>query len=75
MPKSKAPAQTLEESRYLKYLSDNHVPIGVRLVGGEIVSGTIEFWDVDFIRLTRTDGPNLFIYKHDIKYMWEEQEA
>ena len=34
-------------------------------------SGTIEYYDHSFIRLTRKDGPNLFIYKHDIKYIVE----
>ena len=46
----------------------------VRLVGDEEVEGIIEFWDVDFIRLTRTGEPNLFIYKHDIKYLWEADD-
>ena len=74
LPKSKAPAQTLEEARYLKNLTDNRTPVRIRLVGDEEVEGIIEFWDVDFIRLTRTDEPNLFIYKHDIKYMWEADD-
>lgn len=74
LPKSKAPAQTLEEARYLKNLTDNRIPVRVRLVGDEEVEGIIEFWDVDFIRLTRTGEPNLFIYKHDIKYMWEADD-
>lgn len=73
LPKSKAPAQTLEEARYFRQLADRQTPISVRLVDNEIVHGVMEFWDVDFIRLTRYDGPNLFIYKHDIKYLWETQ--
>ena len=44
----------------------------VRLVNNEEFSGTIEFYDSNFIRLTRTDGPNLFIFKHEIKYLYEE---
>jgi sRNA-binding regulator protein Hfq len=75
LPKSKAPAQTLEEANYLRYLSDNAIPICVRLAGNEDYRGVIEFWDVHFIRLTRKDGPNLFIYKHDIKYLYELGEA
>ena len=43
----------------------------VKLTDGEEVSGTIEYYDHSFIRLTRTDGPNLFIYKHEIKYLVE----
>ena len=31
----------------------------------------IEFFDESFLRLTREGEPNLFIYKHDVKYLWE----
>ena len=34
--------------------------------------GTVEFFDAQFIRLTREEGPNLFLYKHDIKYLYED---
>ena len=44
----------------------------IKLTDGEVVSGTVEYYDHSFIRLTRKDGPNLFIYKHDIKYLIEE---
>jgi len=44
----------------------------VKLSNDEIVEGTVEYYDASFIRLTRKDGPNLFIYKHDIKYLMEE---
>lgn len=74
MPKSKAPAQTLEEARYFRHLADMQIPISVKLVDNEVVDGVMEFWDSDFIRLTRQNGPNLFIYKHDIKYLWEAGE-
>jgi host factor-I protein len=43
----------------------------VKLNGGEEVSGTIEYYDQSFIRLTRQGEPNLFIFKHDIKYIVE----
>jgi sRNA-binding regulator protein Hfq len=72
-PKTKPPDQTLEEVRYLRYLIDDEVPVRVRMVDNEEFLGTIEFYDAGFIRLTRTDGPNLFIYKHDIKYIAEEK--
>jgi hypothetical protein len=35
------------------------------------VAGIVEFYDTDFIRLTRENAPNLFLYKHDIKYLYE----
>ena len=71
MPKSKAPAQTLEEPKYLARLVEQATAVRLRLVSGEEYTGTIEYWDVDFMRLTRTDGPNLFIFKRDIRYVAE----
>jgi sRNA-binding regulator protein Hfq len=69
--KVKAPEQTFEEVRYLRRLIDSGTPVRVRLCNNEEVSGTIEFFDASFIRLTRAEGPNLFLYKHDIKYLYE----
>jgi host factor-I protein len=69
--KTKAPVQTFEEVRYLRYLSENKVPVRIRLTDNSEVAGVVEFYDVDFIRLTRTGEPNLFLYKHDIKYLYE----
>lgn len=43
----------------------------MKLTDGEEVVGTVEYYDHSFIRLTRKDAPNLFIYKHDIKYLTE----
>jgi host factor-I protein len=68
---SRAPEQTFEEVRYLKYLIDNQIRVCVRLINNEEVSGTIEYYDQSFIRLTREPDPNLFIFKHEIKYLYE----
>jgi len=73
--KSRAPEQTFEEVRYLKYLIDNEVPVRVKLRDNTEVTGSIEYYDYTFIRLTRQTEPNLFIYKHDIKYLYEEEQA
>lgn len=69
--KTKPPEQTFEEVKYLRHLIENGIRVRVRLVNNEEFSGTIEFYDSNFIRLTRTDGPNLFIFKHEIKYLYE----
>ncbi len=69
---SRAPEQTYEEVRYLKYLIENEIPIRVRMRDNEEIAGTIEYYDAAFIRVTRGDAPNLFIFKHDIKYLYEE---
>jgi len=70
--KSARPAeQTLEEIRYLKHLIEKKIPVRVKLSDNEVVEGVVEYYDQRFIRITRTDAPNLFIFKHDIKYLYE----
>ena len=68
---AKAPDQTLEEVNYLKRLIENRVRVRVRLSDNQEVDGIIEFYDTHFIRVTREGEPNLFLYKHDIKYLYE----
>jgi len=53
-------------------LIEHATPVRVKMAGGEEVVGTIEYYDHSFIRLTRRGEPNLFIFKHDIKYLQEE---
>ena len=67
----KAPEQTFEEVKYLRRLIDDKVPVRARLTSDEEVEGIVEFYDASFIRLTRVGAPNLFLYKHDIKYLYE----
>ncbi len=68
---TKAPDQTFEEVKYLKRLIDDQVPVRVRLSDNQEVEGTVEFYDANFIRITRAGEPNLFLFKHDIKYLYE----
>ena len=71
--KTKAPEQTFEESKYLRRLADGKTPVRMKLADNSEISGVIEFFDESFLRLTRQGGPNLFIYKHDVKYLWEAE--
>jgi host factor-I protein len=71
---TKAPEQTFEEVKYLKRLIDSHIPIRVKLSDNEEISGFVEYFDQRFLRITRDGEPNLFIFKHDIKYLIEETE-
>ena len=64
--KTKAPEQTFEEVKYLRRLIDEEVPVHIRLSDNEEVVGVIEFFDANFIRVTRRNAPNLFLFKHDI---------
>jgi host factor-I protein len=69
--KARAPEQTFEEVKYLRHLIDEEIKVTVRLTDNQEVTGTIEYYDLNFIRLTREGSPNLFIFKHDIKYLFE----
>ena len=69
--KARAPEHTFEEVKYLRRLIEDRTTIRVKLIDDEEVEGIIEYYDTGFIRVTRTGAPNLFIYKHDIKYLYE----
>ena len=66
------PEETSEEANYLKALGEKQKPVTVKLMHGEVVRGWIEYYDRNMVRLTREDGPNLFIFKHEIMYIAED---
>ena len=70
--KTLAPDTTAAEPAYLRQLIEAETPVTLKLVSGELLHGTVEYYDRHFIRLTREDGPNLFVYKHEIKYLYED---
>ena len=70
--KTKAPEQTFEEVRFLKRLVESKAHVRIKLGDNEEISGIVEFYDANLIRVTRDGHPNLFVYKHDIKYLTEE---
>jgi sRNA-binding regulator protein Hfq len=63
---------TQQEVAYLRRLIDQHAPVSVKIRGGELVNGVIEYYDTSFIRLTREGQSNLFIFKKDILYVRED---
>jgi len=46
----------------------------VVLTDGELLNGTVEWYDRDCIKLTRNGSPNLMVYKHSIKYLYKAGE-
>ncbi len=66
------PDETFEEAAYLKALGEKQKSVSLKLADGEVVRGWIEYYDKNMVRLTREDGPNLFIFKHEIMYIAEE---
>ena len=63
---------TGQEALYLRFLSERHIPVTVKLRDGETVSGWIEYFDAGMIRLTRDGMPNLLIYKAQIRTIREQ---
>ena len=70
--KTPPPDETYQEASYLKALGEKQTPVLIKLLDGETVRGWIEYYDQKMIRLTREDAPNLFIYKHEIAYIAED---
>ncbi|MGH9500386.1 MAG: Hfq-like protein [Terriglobales bacterium] len=71
-PKSSPPEETSQEAAYLKSLTEKQKPVSIKLSDGEMVSGWIEYYDKNMVRLTRDTKPNLFIFKHEIMYITED---
>ncbi|MGO9863182.1 MAG: Hfq-like protein [Terriglobales bacterium] len=66
------PDDTFEEATYLKALGEQQRAVSLKLADGEVVRGWIEYYDKNMVRVTREDGPNLFIFKHEIVYIAED---
>ena len=71
--KTPPPDDTHQEATYLKALGENQAPVSIKLMDGEVVRGWIEYYDRRMVRLTRDGAPNLFIFKHDIAYIAEDE--
>ncbi len=69
--KTPPPEETFEEAAYLKALGEKQKLVSIKLQGGEIVRGWIEYYDRNMLRLTREGAPNLFIFKTEIMYIAE----
>lgn len=74
-PRSVPPAETGQEAAFLRSLGENQAVVTVRLLSGETLNGWIEYYDEKMVRLTRTDAPNLFIYKEQIAYIVEAEKS
>lgn len=68
------PEQTFAENFYYVKQMQSRIPVAVVLTDGEVLKGTVEWYDKDCIKLTRNGSPNLLIYKHCIKYLFKDGE-
>src|SRR5437899_4319153 len=73
--KKPAPPETTHaENFYWVKQMQSHTPMAVVLQDGEVLRGTIEWYDRDCIKLTRQGSPNLLIFKPVIKYVHKDAE-
>ena len=68
------PVETNAEIFYYKKQIDSHTPMVVVLADGEEITGTIEWYDLDALKINRTDAPNILLLKHNIKYMYKAED-
>ena len=68
------PVETNAETFYYKKQIDSHTPMVIVLSDGEEIVGTIEWYDLDALKINRTDAPNILLLKHNIKYMYKAED-
>jgi len=69
------PDQTNAENFYYVKQMQSKTPMVITLKDGEVIKGVIEWYDRSCLKLNRDDGPNLMLYKSNIKYMFKDEEA
>lgn len=70
--KSAPPDTTNAENFYYVKQMQAKTPMVIVLKDGEELHGVIEWYDRCCLKVNREDGPNLLIYKPNIKYMYKE---
>jgi sRNA-binding regulator protein Hfq len=68
------PEVTHAENFYWVKQMQGRTPMVVVLANGEELHGTVEWYDRDCIKLTRSGAPNLMIFKRYIKYVFKDGE-
>ena len=68
------PVETNAETFYYKKQIDARTPMVIVLQDGEEIKGTIEWYDLDALKINRKGAPNLLLLKQNIKYMFKSEE-
>jgi len=68
------PDQTSAESHYYQKQMANRTRLVVMLQDGEEIRGVLEWYDRDTIKIHRPDSPNIMLFKHNVKYIYKENE-
>ena len=73
--KQAPPEQTNAESFYYLKQMNAKTPLVFVLADGEVVQGTLEWYDKGCIKISRDDGPNLLLMKHYLKYVYKQDDT
>jgi sRNA-binding regulator protein Hfq len=68
------PDQTNAENFYYVKQMQSKTPMVFVLRDGEILKGVIEWYDKSCLKVNRDGGPNLLLYKPNIKYMYKDEQ-
>lgn len=66
--------QTNAESFYYLKQMQTKTPMVITLQDGEQIRGVIEWYDRHCLKVNRHKEPNLMILKHNIKYMFKQED-
>jgi len=66
------PELTHAENFYWVKQMQARTPMAIVLDTGEVLRGTVEWYDRDCIKLTRHGEPNLLVFKRVIKYVHKD---
>ena len=69
------PDQTNAENFYYVKQMQSKTQMVITLRDGEVLRGVIEWYDRGCLKFNRDEGPNLLLYKSNIKYMHKDDEA
>lgn len=67
------PDQTYAENFYYLKQMQGKTPMVIVLQDGEKLNGIIEWYDRTCLKVNREDGPNLMLFKANIKYMYKDE--
>lgn len=67
------PDQTNAENFYYVKQMQARTPMVITLKDGEVLKGSIEWYDRSCLKVNRDGEPNVLVYKSNIKYMHKDE--
>ena len=67
------PDQTNAENFYYVKQMQAKTPMVITLKDGEVLKGSIEWYDRSCLKVNRDGEPNVLVYKSNIKYMHKDE--